>query len=411
MARCATRTLLLVLPWIAAGVTLLLIARFGDQTTLLRDAMIYKRAVQAVRAGQSPYAAGLELQQLARRGGQEQETWAFVYPPVTLPLIRLAAWMPAWSYESLFWLGYAAGAIAQLWAMLSMLTPAERRVARYVAPACLIFPAFMYCTESVLAGNVVFILYGAILTAAVAGWRRGNWTWFYAAVLVTACVKPQMLTLLLIPVLSSAGQWRAAIATGAGVLSVVAAEIVFWPAAYREWRHALDVQLMSYDREFAHGPVGMLGRALWRRGLPWELPCAIFYLCFASAILIALVYASRRYSTGSATLTDWAPVALIGVVLLNPRLLGNDIFPLTIPMAAIAWRSIQDGTRSWKLTLAASLSIMLAANLSELPDPGIDAPAVRYYPLAITLVVLCFAAGCRRMSREAAHGELCSASA
>jgi hypothetical protein len=102
-------------------------------------------------------------------------------------------------------------------------------------------------------------------------------------------------------------------------------------------------------------------------------------------------------------------VVLIGVVLLNPRLLGNDIFPLTVAMGAIAWRTIQDATRSWKLTLAVGLSIILAANLTELPDPGIDVPSVRYYPLAIVLVVMCFVAGCGRMSSNAGRAADCTA--
>jgi len=402
----ATRTALLLLPWIAVSIVLLLSARWGDRTTVLRDAMIYRRAIESVRSGQGPYAAGLALQQRAWQSGQEQQTWAFVYPPVTLPLIHIAAWMPAWLYEGLYWLAYAVGASAQLWAMFAMLKPAERRVARYLMPACFVLPAFMYSTESLFAGNVVFILYGAILWAAVMGWRKGDWRWFYLVVLVASCIKPQILTLLLLPPLSAAGQWLWAVLTAGGAVSIFAAQTLFFPSTYKEWRHAVDVQLMNYDREFGHGPVGVLGRVLWKRGLAWELPCAIFYLSLALLILAALIYISRMFRAGRVSLADCVPVWLIGVVLLNPRLLGNDIFPLTIPMAAIAWRSAMDLTRSWRVTAALLLLIMLTVNVLELPHRGIVAPTVRFYALAVLLIMLCFLAGIWHVRRQASRSAI-----
>lgn len=400
MHRDARKILVLVLPWIAAGITLVLVAVLSDRAGFARDAKIYRRAVEASHAGLSPYVASLALQQHAQQSGIEEDTWAFVYPPVTLPFVHLVGLMPAWLYETLYWLAYASGALVQLWALFqTILGPAERRVARYLLPACLLFPAFIYSTESIFGGNVVYILYGAVLWGAVAGWRKGNWKWFYLAVILASCVKPQMLALLLVPVFSGAGQWPAAIVTGIGTLCIVGAQVLIWPARYKEWRHTVDVQLLYYDREFGHGPVGLLGRVLWRRGLPYAVPCAIFYLCFASLILTALIYLERLYRQGRLTLTDLLPVLLIGVILLNPRLLGNDIYVLTIPVAAIVWRSLMDLTRSWKAATFWVLAFMLVANLVAIWAG--DYFAMGFYAVVVSVVLLSFMVGCRHLEKQA----------
>jgi hypothetical protein len=382
-----------VLPWIGMGIAVLLVGIWGDHTSFLRDAMIYRRAVAASHAGQDPYLASLALQQHALRFGPDENTWAFVYPPITLPFLHLVGLLPVRVYETLYWLLYSAGAITQLCALLSILTPEERRAAKYVVPAGLLFPATMFLQESLFGGNVVYLFYGAIFGAAVAGWRKGHWTFFYAAVFVTSCVKPQMLSMLLIPMLSGAGQWLGSILTGVFTLLVTAAEMFLWPVTYREWRHAIDVQVALFDREFAFGPTGILGRFLWKHGRPYQLACAIFFLCFAALILLALAYLTRLYRAGKITLTDWLPVLLIGVILLNPRLMGNDFYAVTVPVALILWRAIRAHTRSWKTAVFWSLAVMLVANLVAQPTG--------YYPDAITLVMFCFVLGGWRLHQQA----------
>ena len=161
------------------------------------------------------------------------------------------------------------------------------------------------------------------------------------------------------------------------------------------------------------GPVGMLASWLWKRGLPYQFPCMVFYLCFASVILASLFYCSRLYLAGRISQSSWQPVLLIGVILLNPRILENDIFPLTIPMGAIAWRVLTDLTQSWKIALLSALTLMLVVNLLvQDMIPGIDTSNVGYNPVAISLVILCFLTGCGLLFKLGApaldHPELVS---
>ena len=133
--------------------------------------------------------------------------------------------------------------------------------------------------------------------------------------------------------------------------------------------------------------------------MPYAVPCASFYLCFASLILTALIYLERLYRQGRLTLTDLLPVLLIGVILLNPRLLGNDIYVLTIPVAAIVWRSLMDLTRSWKAATFWVLAFMLVANLVAIWAG--DYFAMGFYAVVVSVVVLSFTVGCRHLEKQA----------
>jgi hypothetical protein len=257
----------------------------------------------------------------------------------------------------------------------------------------------MYSNQALFSGNVAYILYGTVLSAAVKGWRKGEWKWFYVTVLLASCVKPQMLTLLAIPVFSATEQWLGAVLTGCCSMAVIGSQILFWPYRFREYTHVVDVQFVNYDREFGIGPVGILGKLLWQHGLPYKLPCAIAYVLFGSLIVAALFTLSRLYHAGRLSLASWLPTLLIGTILLNPRIFGTDIFCLTIPMAVIVWRILMALTSTWKKTLIYSLAIMLGLNLMS--NAVIQSIYVYYYLLAMLMVLACFWVSFWQLRRQA----------
>lgn len=404
MSRRMQRLLLFFSPWAITILVLYLTAIFGPQTGMFRDAKIYMRALEATRAGHNPYVAGLALQQSAQAQGDAEKTFAFVYPPYSLLLIRAMASLPGLLPTCLYWTLYACGALAQLWAVLYVLSPDEQRIARYLLPFCLLFPAFIYSKESIFGGNIAYILYGILLPAALLGCRKGNWKWFYLAVLLAACIKPQMLTLLILPLLVGAPQWQATILTGIGSVSLVGLQRFVWPEVYQSWQTALNLQFLRYDREFGVGVVSILGCDLWRRHLPYQLPCMILYGLLAGAILTALLVIARYHREEKISTTDLLPVMLTGVIQLNPRILGNDFFCLTIPLAAILLRFLRQKTGSWKWTVLCSLAIMFVLNILAIvvaPLPRILAPNGSYYSVTIGAILGIFALGCWQLCQQA----------
>jgi hypothetical protein len=55
------------------------------------------------------------------------------------------------------------------------------------------------------------------------------------------------------------------------------------------------------------------------------------------ALLVAI---SRRVRVNPHLRETWIPVAFVGTVLMNPRILFYDTAPLTIPLLLIGWRSL-----------------------------------------------------------------------
>ena len=272
MSERTLKVVLCLLPWALAGVILFLLTAWGDPVGMYRDAKTYQRSIVATHAGRDPYAEELALQQSAQKNGNMELTFIYGYPPVTLPFLHLLGNLPFGVYAGLYWLAYILGALAQLWAVFFLLSSTEQRLARYLLPFAMIFPILIYSKESLFGGNVEYILYGAILSAAAVGCRKKQWAWFYVAVLLSACAKPQMLTLLAIPVLAAAGQWGATVLTAVGSVSLVGAQRWIWPAEYTSWLHTVNMQFVLYNRDFGVGPLGIFGSALWKQGLSYQVP-------------------------------------------------------------------------------------------------------------------------------------------
>lgn len=340
--RWFSRSRLVILFWIAAIVSIAIMAATGPAGW---DAQIYAKAIQYMRHGVDPYAAGI-AEQLAFRNrpassAAEHVPFAYVYSPLTLPLLRALAFLPDWLLAFLWTAVVAAGFLLQLWAGFQMATKDERPWLALMLPAVAFFPALV-TDDVILSGNVSFILYGLVLAAAVPGWKRGRWFWFYLAVLLASIVKAPLLILLAFPVLVGKRQWFPAVSAASAGLLLIAAQARLWPAIFREY--LLAVRLVFDEvHDFGYGPAGVLGRALWKMGRPYSLAFALGYLAFAVAlgiVLLLLAYRVRKYNLARET---WIPVAFVGTLLFYPRIMKYDMAAITIPMLLIGWRTLHHG--------------------------------------------------------------------
>ena len=329
------------------------------------DLNVYHHAMQSVQAGRDPYADGIASQEAAHRLTHGAPTilgpFTYVYSPMTLPVVRLFAAMPLLMALVLYALLYAAGVAAQNWFGLNLMTESERRVLRYCAPIAIFFPGFLG-SDNVMSGNVAYILYGAALLCVNRALRTGNWRWFYTVVLIASCFKAPLLTLLAIPVLCARRQWLPAIGTGAAGLGLFAVQRVLWPQLFYNYMTAVELQF-SFNRDFGFSPAGLFSGWLFDHHLAYSPAGMIFYLAYAVPIFAALMYLSRRYLRGEFSTREWVPVMMMGVILLNPRLMEYDVAPLALPMALVCWRFFSHARRSMAGTLVRFAAVLVALNL------------------------------------------------
>jgi hypothetical protein len=326
--------------WVGALIALAAMAHFG---AVGWDAQGYWKAAQEVHRGSDPYAEDLvALRRFHERlatNPSEPRPFVYVYSPMTLPLLRLLAIFPGWFVGLLYGIAVATGAGIQLWAGFQMADQRERGWLMLVLPAVVFFPGLV-TDDVILSGNVAYLLYGAILIGATAGWKRGEWTWFYVAVLIASVFKTPFLVFLALPVLVGARQWiRAGVTAAAGVL-IFAAQALMWPGLYREYLASL---LLVFDwlHDFGFGPASVLGMYLWRRGLPTATATTILFLACALVIGIVLLVVARRVREWNLPGEAWVPVALVGTALLNPRVMKYDLAAITVPMMLIGVRALR----------------------------------------------------------------------
>ena len=244
-----------------------------------------------------------------------------------------------------------------------------------------------------MSGNIAYILYPVILAAAVLGWKHGRWSWFYAAVLAASCVKAPLLSLAVIPVLSARRQWVPAAAIVAAGAALFAMQPLIWPSLFRHYLQAVELQF-SYNRDFGCSPAGLFSGVLFDHGLPYSPASMIFYLCYAVPLFALLLWLSREFLRGGFPLRQWAPVLLVGVILLNPRLIEYDVAPLAIPLALIGWRYLRSRMAVRTALLVAGLVFAVTNGLALLGwevRKLVDGP----------LVVAVFAAGSWGLLRQA----------
>lgn len=325
--------------WLASAATVAVLAWQGPAWW---DTDVYWTAIRSVERGGDPYAEGVARQhafQESRTDVHAKPPMTYVYSPLTLPLLRALGHVPARVLGAGYYTALLGGFLLQLWAAWKMALPHEQRVLPYLFPAAAFFPGLLN-DDVLLSGNVVYLLYGLVLAAAVPGWQRNRWRWYYVAVLAASCFKAPLLSLLLLPVLFGEEQWWNAGATGIAGIFLFASQAWIWPRLFAEYLQAVNLQFVLND-DFGFGPAGLLGSALWRAGLPYSMGSQALYLLTAAAVFAALWFARRRIGGITEAKVLWLPTVLAGTILLNPRVKEYDVAPLTIPLFLITWRAIR----------------------------------------------------------------------
>jgi hypothetical protein len=391
---------ILILFWVLACVTIPIWMHTDPPAW---DLHVYENAAHALQKGHDPYADGIAAQKIfyAQRAlhPDSMPPYAYVYSPITLLLLRAIGRVPVRLSEGLYWMLYIAGVLAQIWVGMQAAKPAEWRFFVFLAPAAAFFPGLLV-QDNMLGGNVAYILYGLILVAALAGWRRGQWHWFYLATLAASCFKAPLLSLLPIPILSTRRQWLPAGLTGVLGLALFAIQPLLWPSLFRHYLEA--VELLSYNsRDFGLSPAGLFAHALTRMGLPYSPWSTLFYLLYVIPVFGVLLYLSKQFLRGRFTLAQWMPVMLVGVILLNPRIMIYDVVPLTIPMALILWRFFVSFTTPAKAAIFTAV-LLAVADAFILAYSSIDLWEV----MDGLLLIAVFAAGCRSLFRLAVQANL-----
>lgn len=335
------------------------------------DLKVYKAAIVSLQNGHDPYADAMAIQrEVHAQLLAEHSTlppgvsppYSYVYSPVTLPLLRGVSHVPfAWS-AVVYWLIYVCCVAGSLWAGWYAVEERERRVFALLAPVAVFFPGLLQ-QDTLFSGNIAFILYGCVLVAALYGWRRSVWTWFYLAVLIASCFKAPLLSLLAIPVLSARKQWVPAGITAVLGIGLFAMQPRIWPELFRHYLEAVELQF-SFNRDFSSSPAGLLANALYNV-IPYGITSAVFYLLYAAAVFGVLLYFRGKFLDGRFSLQQWIPVMMVGVILLNPRIMEYDVAPVTLMMALVLWRFF---AHIWPMKRAVpAMSIVFAAiNLAAL---------------------------------------------
>lgn len=325
------------------------------------DLRVYLAAWHSLKLGHDPYADATAIQREFHahpHPGTSVVPFSYVYSPITLPFLAFLGRLPHAPVFALYWLLYAGGIVAALYVGFWAAHRDERRWLQYILPTMIGLAGLLEC-NAVLSGNVAYILYGAVLLAALLGWKRDMWWPFYLAVLVASCVKAPLLYLLAVPVLSARGQvWKAALAGAIGVgLFVIQPHV--WPALFQHYLDAVELQF-SYNQDFGASPAGALADGV-KDFISYKVVSAGFYIftsIFFGALLLLL---RKRYFAGRFSKRDWIPVAMVGAMLLNPRIMEYDVAAINVFMVLAAWRACRH-LRSTKMRLAVAVGAWLIFN-------------------------------------------------
>jgi hypothetical protein len=376
------------------------------------DAQIYWRAVQTLRRGGDPYAVGIASQlaflKRPHPSASDHIPFSYVYSPMTLPLLRLFTAVPGWLLGLLYGLAVSCGFLLELWAGFQMAEAWERKWLALMLPAIAFFPGLV-TDDTILSGNIGYVLYGLILAASVPGWKRDSWFWYYVAVVGASIVKAPLLTMIAFPVLVGKKQWLPAAAAGSVGVALFAAAWRIWPVEFHEYLVAIRL-MFDEVHDFGFGPAGVLGKTLWRLGRPYSPAAIIFYVIASCAVGIILLVLKRRVTLGEMTREEWIPIALVGTLLFYPRIMRYDLAAFAVPMLLIGWRAFRNAGEAVRPLLAARsfswltaesavlLFCFLAANVITVIGPV-------WFPIELIVLLAVFGLGVRtaHQSREQAH--------
>ena len=316
------------------------------------DSNVYVKAMQSLAHGRDPYADGIAVQQAYHaqkvHNPEDEIPYTYVYSPMTLPVLRGLAHLPLRLVGTGFWTLYFAGLLVAIWAGMQFVERGERYVFALLAPSAVFFPGLLQ-NDVLFSGNIAYILYGLVFLAALQGWKRGRWAAFYAVVLLASCWKAPLLTLLAVPVFSERRQMPAAAGTLAAGLAFFAMQPRVWPELFRHYLMAVDLQF-QWNHDFGANPAGVLANALYNVA-PYRVVSGVGYAAVAGTVLVLMWRLRRHYLAGEILWTRWAPVLMVAVVLLNPRIMEYDVAAITIPLALVMWRFFARLTHSFRRTV------------------------------------------------------------
>jgi hypothetical protein len=115
-----------------------------------------------------------------------------------------------------------------------------------------------------------------------------------------------------------------------------------------------------------------------------------------------LLYLASRVRQCNLPRDTWVPIALVGTVLLNPRIQKYDLAAITIPMLLIGWRALRSG---WMRTVEAQYGnsstpqsgapvkmILVAAACLLIPNV-ITVAGPSWFPIELVVLLAIFALG------------------
>ena len=322
------------------------------------DFTVYRNAIRSLQLGHDPYLDNIRLQELAYSSGSTQLPFSYLYSPITLPVLRILGMVPVYVLGLLFWSVYVVAVLAELRIGMLFATARERQVFAFVAPVAVFFPGLL-ADGTVLSGNIAYVLYAAILLAAVAGWRHETWGYFYIVVLVASCVKAPFMVWVALPVLSARMQWFPASLTALAGGSLYCTQALMWPSLFEHYLDAIGLT-WSLQHDFGCGPAGLFMQWRVMHHHSYLSAGSYLYLVYAPLLFAFLVYLSRRYLAGAFSLKEWAPVLLVGIALLNPRIIEYDAVPVTIPLALILWRVIVSCSQPKQIGIGLAFLLIVA---------------------------------------------------
>jgi hypothetical protein len=300
------------------------------------DLRVSSEAMHYLRAGLDPYAASIAHQKAEAALGHR--VFSYTYPPVSIEFLNLLNLVPALLRAAIFWTAYAAGLGLQLWAGSRFALPSERRMLRFVFPLAMFFPAFVP-SDTLLSGNIAIPIYGALLAAAVRGWRKQRWGVFLVVTVAVSLFKPPLLLWLVVPLLLGRAQLAPAAAAALSGVGLFVIQKVLWPQRFAGFMASIRLEL---SLGINYSLVAKFIALLQFIGHPSERAAIVFYLAVSSAVFGALMYFTRELRRKNVQEQSFAVTLLLSTALFAPRVKEYDLMPLTIPMALIVLRGVRN---------------------------------------------------------------------
>jgi hypothetical protein len=381
-----------------------LVGCFASSRSAWWDYKIITTAAQRTKAGIDPYLAGVAEQDAfmksaaAHTGGPPP--FPYVYPPITLPALKLFGSLPEVVGGACYMTAYGLMIILQIGVSLKLAEPGERRFLSLIAPVSLFCPGWLFF-PSIFGGNIAFLLYGLIFGAFWLGWKRDRWLWFYAAVVLASCIKSPYLVYLAIPLLCRRGKLaQVSIAAICGV-GLFAVQKLVCPELFQHCMLALN-RVFTCNNDFGSGPAGRFSEALVAYTSHYAAWGTAFYLLTAVVLFGVLLYLAEFYKQGLLTDEQWFPVMLLGVSLLYPRLIEYDLFAFTLAMALIAFRLVRASAfpRVWT---AVAIALWIGANVWIMQSGKSERTVWKNIECVILLGL--FAGGCTLLLRRVRAAE------